>query len=249
MIEESLVGWADSTIGETALTPNAHDVAAALLIQVGPVEAMQLQKLVYYSQAWHLALLDKPLFTDTIQAWRDGPVVPTLWDQHRGQRIVSKWPSGDLGKLSDAGAKVVSLVCQVYGRLSGDDLSELTHHELPWRSARGDLPDAAPSKAVIQPDAMKSFYRGRRLAGRDPADLVSGGLYGCVDPAIDAIERGRVLADLREEFRGGPALDGPGFPEPTESAFHARCGDGEPPRVRARLNRERPQRGRATKSA
>ncbi|MFI5930904.1 Panacea domain-containing protein [Actinoplanes sp. NPDC051494] len=42
---------------------------------------MCLQKLVYYSQSWHLALLGEPLFRDTIQAWRDGPVTLTLWDQ------------------------------------------------------------------------------------------------------------------------------------------------------------------------
>jgi uncharacterized phage-associated protein len=56
------------------LSGNAHDVAAAVLAQVGPMEAMRLQKLVYYSQAWHLAFVDEPIFADTIQAWRDGPL-------------------------------------------------------------------------------------------------------------------------------------------------------------------------------
>jgi hypothetical protein len=186
---------------------------------------------------------------DTIQAWRDGPVALTLWEEHRGQRSVSKWPAGDPRKLTDTSARVVSLVCQVYGRLSGDDLSELTHNELPWRAARDGIPDSQPSRAIIQQDAMKQFYRKRSLAHRGVADLASGGLYGFPDPEIDASERRRVLADLREEFRQKPAATEPGLPEPGASAFHTQCAHDEPPHVRARLNRERPQRGSATQSA
>ncbi|MEV6348452.1 Panacea domain-containing protein [Actinoplanes sp. NPDC051851] len=222
---------------------NAHDVAAAVLAHVGPVEAMRLQKLVYYSQAWHLALVDEPLFTDTIQAWRDGPVVVTLWDRHRGQRTVSSWPTGDPGRLSAAADKVVALVCQVYGGLSGDDLSELTHNELPWRVARQGVPDHQPSKAAIPAEEMKRFYRRRSLAGLSAADLVSGGLNGPGDLGIGSVERKQVLAAIRDDFRH-PVTDAePGFPEPVSSAFATDRGHRKPSRVEVRLHRERPQRG------
>jgi uncharacterized phage-associated protein len=228
------------------LATNAHDVAAAVLAQVGPMEAMRLQKLVYYSQAWHLALLDKPLFPDTIQAWRDGPVTGTLWDAHSRQRNVGVWPAGNPGRLDDDSAHVVALVCEVYGGLSGDDLSELTHSELPWRNARNGVSDEQPSKAVIQHEAMKQFYRARTLAGRAVADLVSGGLHGLVSPGLAASEQSRILAEIREEFRRELRDGEPGSPEPHGSAFHTRSDDERPPQVKAHLNRERPQRGSAT---
>jgi uncharacterized phage-associated protein len=231
------------------LAANAHDVAAAVLAQVGPMEAMRLQKLVYYSQAWHLALLDRPLFPDTIQAWRDGPVTGTLWDQHSGQRSVGVWPSGDPDKLAEESAKVVALVCQVYGGLSGDDLSELTHSELPWRNARGGIADDRHSKAVIQHESMRKFYRNRSFAGRAVADLTSGGLHGFVSPALDAAQRRQILAEIREDLRRDIPTDGPGSPEPVGSAFHTSCDHEAPPTVTVRINRERPQRGRATQSA
>jgi uncharacterized phage-associated protein len=42
---------------------NVHDVAAYILEKVGePISTMKLQKLVYYSQAWHLAWDEEPLF-------------------------------------------------------------------------------------------------------------------------------------------------------------------------------------------
>src|SRR5438045_3498157 len=42
---------------------------------------LKLQKLVYYAQAWSLALLNKPLFEEEIQAWTHGPVVPSLFEK------------------------------------------------------------------------------------------------------------------------------------------------------------------------
>lgn len=226
---------------------NVHDVAAAVLTHVGPVEAMRLQKLVYYSQAWHLALVDEPLFPDPIEAWRDGPVTVALWDRHRGQRTVRSWPTGDPGNLALTGSQVVSLVCQVYGDLSGDDLSELTHNELPWRVARQGLPDHEPSKARIRDEEMKRFYRRRSLAGRRVADLVSGGLHGPADTEISDAERRQILADIRSDFRRQTADDGPGSPKPLASAFTTDSDHAQPPRVAARINRERPQRASATR--
>jgi uncharacterized phage-associated protein len=37
-----------------------------------PVSNLKLQKLLYYAQAWHLALHDEPLFNDRIEAYGDG---------------------------------------------------------------------------------------------------------------------------------------------------------------------------------
>ncbi|HUZ03805.1 MAG TPA: type II toxin-antitoxin system antitoxin SocA domain-containing protein, partial [Acidobacteriaceae bacterium] len=40
------------------------------------ISNLKLQKLLYYAQAWHLALYGSPLFSDSIEAWVHGPVVP-----------------------------------------------------------------------------------------------------------------------------------------------------------------------------
>ena len=39
-----------------------------------PISNLKLQKLLYYAQAWFLALQDKPLFDERIEAWAHGPV-------------------------------------------------------------------------------------------------------------------------------------------------------------------------------
>ena len=47
---------------------NVFDVAACILKQKGPMTAMKLQKLLYYSQAWSLVWDEKPLFPERIEA-------------------------------------------------------------------------------------------------------------------------------------------------------------------------------------
>ncbi len=56
------------------------DVAAYILrANGGPDEcqmrAKSLQKLVYYAQVWSMVWDGRPLFTEPVEAWRDGPVV------------------------------------------------------------------------------------------------------------------------------------------------------------------------------
>ncbi|MBW4622042.1 MAG: DUF4065 domain-containing protein [Cyanosarcina radialis HA8281-LM2] len=49
------------------------------------VNNLKLQKLVYYSQAWHLAIHGTPLFEEDFQAWIHGPVIPEL--KHPGIKL------------------------------------------------------------------------------------------------------------------------------------------------------------------
>jgi uncharacterized phage-associated protein len=44
---------------------------------------LKLQKLVYYAQAWSLALLDRPLFDEEVEAWAHGPVVETVFQRFK----------------------------------------------------------------------------------------------------------------------------------------------------------------------
>ena len=52
-----------------------HDVAAYIISKMRGVDAMKLQKLLYYSQAWSLVWDSRPLFPSKIEAWANGPVV------------------------------------------------------------------------------------------------------------------------------------------------------------------------------
>lgn len=83
----------------------AIDVAEYILHKNGEMSAMRLHKLVYYCQAWHLVWEGGPLFKDEIHAWANGPVIPSLYELHRGQFMLRP---GDLYAARDRVADPVS---------------------------------------------------------------------------------------------------------------------------------------------
>jgi len=140
------------------MAASAHDVAAYILAQQGSMSAMKLQKLVYYSQAWHLVWDEEPLFGERIEAWANGPVVRELYREHRGQFTVSSWPKGDVSRLTQSEKDTIDIVLNHYGDKRAAWLSELTHMEAPWREARQGLLPGTRSGREITPASMAEYY-------------------------------------------------------------------------------------------
>lgn len=137
---------------------SVHDVAAYILEKHGEMTTMKLQKLVYYAQAWSLVWDEKPLFSDAIQAWVNGPVVYALYDQHRGLFRVSQWPMGDSSKLTSEQRETIDSVLGTYGGRSSQWLSDLTHLEAPWRDAREGLAPGQRGDSEITHAALAEYY-------------------------------------------------------------------------------------------
>lgn len=136
------------------------DIAAYILDKQGSVSTMKLQKLAYYSQALHLVAYGSPLFSDPIEAWANGPVIPALFQYHRGEFVIRSgfFRSANSNDLSAHEKRIVDRVLQKLGAKSGAELSQLTHNETPWLSARGNLPRNARCSNQITPAVMRSYY-------------------------------------------------------------------------------------------
>lgn len=139
---------------------NTFDVAKWITESLGEVTSMKLQKLMYYSQAWHMVWVEEPLFEDDFQAWANGPVLPNLYSLHRGMFKVSPelFTEADSSNLSARQKECIGKVLEFYGDKTAQWLSNLTHQEEPWLSARGDLPIGSVSTAIIPKAAMHEYY-------------------------------------------------------------------------------------------
>ena len=137
---------------------SVQDVAAYILHKLGPVTAIKLQKLVYYSQAWSLVWDEEPLFEDEIQAWANGPVSPTLYEAHRRQFKVSVISDGNLESLIPSQRETIDKVLEFYGDKSSQWLSDLTHQESPWLEARRGLAPGQPGNCEITTASMAEYY-------------------------------------------------------------------------------------------
>lgn len=120
----------------------AVDVAKALLLLSQPeigdgITNLKLQKLLYYSQGFHLALYDgKPFFDDPIVAWEHGPVVRSVYNQYK--RFESQLIDRPKTKstLSDKDLKYVKRIWKIFGQFSAWKLRDMTHQEKPWLETR-----------------------------------------------------------------------------------------------------------------
>ena len=141
--------------------PSVHDVAHYFLSLSDPAEGdaithLKLQKLVYYAQGFHLALYDKPLFDEAIEAWRHGPVVPALYREFRdfGDSVIPRVTEFDADTvLTREQQGLLDEVNEVYGQFSGWKLRDMTHQEAPWKDA-----DARGTNATITHEALKDFF-------------------------------------------------------------------------------------------
>jgi len=137
---------------------SAHDVAAYILKERGPLPAMKLHKLVYYSQAWSLVWDERPLFAEAVEAWAHGPAVPELYNRHRGTFKLDTWPWGNPDALDDDARETVNAVMDYYGPQSVQWLSDLTHREAPWLEAREGIPDGERGSSAISLATMAEYY-------------------------------------------------------------------------------------------
>jgi len=148
-----------------------YDVAEYILRKRGPLSAMKLQKLVYYSQAWSLVWDEKPIFSDKIKAWANGPVVPSLYHRHKGRFMVEPGSiGGDASLLEPSDYETVDAVLGFYGDKSAQWLSDLSHQEGPWRQARDGTADGENSESEITHAAMAEYYStmAQAVADRSP---------------------------------------------------------------------------------
>lgn len=125
---------------------------------------LKLQKLVYYAQAWFLALTGERLVPAEFQAWVHGPVCYPLYQRFRGHGwapILDEVAEPGLPRNVESHLREIM---EVYGGFSAWDLERLTHSEAPWLNARDGVAPGEPSCNVISDHDMRRFYSARAAA-------------------------------------------------------------------------------------
>lgn len=121
------------------------------------ISNLKLQKLVYYAQAFHLAMYDEPLFAEQIEAWEHGPVVPELYRQYKehGSGNIPDPDDFDPAEYDARSTDLLNEVYDVFGQYSAWKLRNMTHQERPWVEA---FEDGARSR-IIPEATMREFYK------------------------------------------------------------------------------------------
>ena len=122
---------------------------------------MHVLKLVYISHGWTLGLYGRSLINEPAEAWRYGPVVPSVYHRYksfRGDPITTE-PVDRSDAFDDEQRDVIEQVHEVYGDFTALQLSALTHKPgTPW-----DVTYREYGAGVIIPNELiRDYYK--RLA-------------------------------------------------------------------------------------
>jgi uncharacterized phage-associated protein len=141
---------------------NCYDVAKYFLSLADEdagdlISNLKLQKLVYYAQGFHLALYNTELFSEEIEAWTHGPVVPALYAayQEYGSDAIPIPTDVDFRIYDSQSRELLDEVYQVYGQFSAWKLRNMTRDEQPWRGVY----DRDGAGGDISKSAMRSFFK------------------------------------------------------------------------------------------
>ena len=134
---------------------------------------VKLHRIVYFAHGWHLGLDRGPLLDEAVQAWRYGPVVPSLYDEFKWfgpgeieglavRRAPGRTYAPEVDPEDSPVLDVLARVWEVYGPLSGARLSAIAQEPgSPWSEVAGE--SGGPGRIDIPDELLAAHFRRRAL--------------------------------------------------------------------------------------
>ena len=122
------------------------------------ITLMKLSKLVYIAHGWSLALLGEPLIKESIEAWKFGPVIESLYHEFKrfGNRPIDLLAVED--EIQDKHIlKLLNKIWDGYKEYSAYELSNWTHiTNSPW----DQVYSPGERNKVIDNGIIKDYFNG-----------------------------------------------------------------------------------------
>lgn len=103
------------------------------------ISSLKLQKILYFLQAEFLIRFGYPCFTEPIEAWNFGPVVPSVYIKYKVYGAVSipynHFEKGKYFPFSEEERKVIDEMIQFLEPYQAYQLTEITMQQTPWQDA------------------------------------------------------------------------------------------------------------------
>ena len=125
------------------------------------INLMKLNALLYFSEAWSLAVFDRELLAEEIQAWDHGPVVYSVWEKlsHKGWNDLAADDLNSSTKLDEDTESLLDDVFQAYAEFPTPELENMIKKDAPWKDARRGLPAWDLTKRPMSKATMAKFYK------------------------------------------------------------------------------------------
>jgi uncharacterized phage-associated protein len=161
---------------------------------------LKLQKLLYYTQGFHLAMQGGPLFPESLLAWNHGPVVQQVWRKHRhlGFSPIGCPEGYQEDNYAPEIRELLDAVYATYGQFTAKKLEQMTHEEPPWAKTTRNRP--------IDHGLLQTYFLELVRAGKDGKAPAGRPVW----PTNSFRFQGRLaisesMAPFRERFRAAAA--------------------------------------------
>jgi len=101
------------------------------------ISNLKLQKLVYYAQGLHMVIYGEPIFSEEVEAWTYGPVVPVLYHYYKKHDAngIHADDSFDPSAIDDDTKTFLDEIYEVFGQFSAIRLMNIAHSDQCWIDA------------------------------------------------------------------------------------------------------------------
>lgn len=144
------------------MTSKNAPLIANYIVDKISITPIQINKLVFFSHAWFLGIYEKPLITETVEAWKYGPVIPSIYHMfkyHQKETIEYNefYPEKlDKNFFTEDEKSVMDQVIGEYSSIDGGSLISITHQEgSPWEQVY----QKGEHYTVIPDDIIKKYYK------------------------------------------------------------------------------------------
>lgn len=141
------------------------------------INPLKLHKLLYFIQAWHIALFEKDtLWEELPEAWVNGPVYRSIYNLFKkkfyrnenfrykddGEKLPQELKKAvEESRLSALQQNFIFDVLNVYAPMSDEKLVLSTHQALPWNKAREGYSPVDICTNRLSIDDMYEYYTKR----------------------------------------------------------------------------------------
>ncbi len=99
------------------------------------MDEMKMHKMMYFSQRESLMNTNNPLFGDSFEAWKFGPVLRSVRNEYKRNHMFESVNE----TLTEEEKRLVEYVFERYDSFDAWDLSSLSHEEFSWKQAREEF--------------------------------------------------------------------------------------------------------------
>lgn len=140
-----------------------YNTALYIIQKLEDIDALSLQKLLYFANGFSNEFLHRNLFQDLPMSWKYGPVYSEIYDcfsYYKGNKIdySEMLNDRDFG-LDDDEKKYLDFIIRDFGCYSGPILREMSHLTSPWLNSRVGLGKNDSSPRIIEQKDIDNYFR------------------------------------------------------------------------------------------